>query len=156
MRYGDYACNMEINDNGEVNCHGLLDYSRAANGDIRKLTTKEDCIRQMLLLYWMLPKGEWLPSSAGNPINDYMHRPLTSRLIKDLMHKIQTDLDKMFPDITTKAVSAYIGADRRTLHMTIILGDDNIEIATTLQEMMATQSQLEDTLGTLYEEVEIT
>jgi len=148
MPFGDIKLNLDF-DLGVCRCHGRLSPVRMPNGDVAKVTDKEECILQRLGIWLALSKGERpLFPHTGCCIREYINKPMTRSNMYDLRASLYRELSDVFPELEVKRVEVF-PLDRYSIQINAIVGDTNLVLVVNNQSMAGLQKALEKVMSDL-------
>jgi hypothetical protein len=149
MGFGDIKLNLDF-DLGVCRCHGRLSPVRTPNGDVAKVLHTEECLLQRLGIWLALSKGERpLFPYTGCCIREYVNKPLTKSNLYDLRANLYRELSDVFPELEIKKVEV-TPIDRYSIQINAIIGDVDIVLAVSGQDLSVLQRALNKVMSDLH------
>lgn len=151
MPFGDFKCNMEVNELGFCRCHGVVSFVRTPNGDFARVTAIQECIMQRIGIWLAVKKGERpLFPNFGCCIRGYINKPLTVATLKALKGEIIADLRDLFPEPELQVKNLIITVpERNTISVRAYIGNFEILFTENEAELNKLNSQLQMALSDL-------
>lgn len=125
--FGDIKINAMIGEDGVCRCHGLMSPARTAAGDIARVTKEQDAIKQRIMIWLAVKKGERpLHPYFGCCIRSYMNKPLTMSIIKSLRGEIQAELEELFPEYVVSNLRVTV-PERNSIDIKAVINGHPVE-----------------------------
>lgn len=142
----DLRTNFDIST-GFSHCHSSLDLVLTATGDLA-LISGIDEIKQRILLYLGIPKGERFDPKMGSSALDYLHEKNTVSNMRNLEQDIFNDMKYQFPELPTKSVTCSKSIkDPQTMYLDVRLSDTEMSFLYTPDELIQLTSSIQDIYG---------
>lgn len=122
--FGDIQTNMRF-DGGIVRCHSTTDAELTSSGDLALVPESAFGLRQRLLIWLAVPRGELFDPEAGCPVYDYFHTRLTGSDTQALANDMKNSFRYLFPELNVQKVEIS-RTDYTTLFMEIYAGSSKL------------------------------
>lgn len=139
--YFDLATNMDIGP-GYSHCHSALDLRLTAQGDLAIISGTDE-IKQRMLLYLGIPRGERQDIRIGSSALNYLHEKNTNNNMRRLEQDILGDMKYQFSDLPVQSVTCTQGlTDPFQFNLSVRLSDGDMNFLYTPEELLRLTSDI--------------
>ena len=137
----DLKTNMDISP-GYSHCHSSLDLEISANGDLAIISGINE-IKQRMLLYLGIPRGELRNTRLGSSALNYLHEKNTNNNMRRLEQDILGDMAYQFSDLPVQSVTCTQGlTDPFQFNLSVQLSDGEMNFLYTPEELLQLTSSI--------------
>jgi len=127
---------------GYSHCHSALDLRLTAQGDLAIISGTDE-IKQRMLLYLGIPRGERQDIRIGSSALNYLHEKNTNNNMRRLEQDILGDMKYQFSDLPVQSVTCTQGlTDPFQFNLSVRLSDGDMNFLYTPEELLRLTSDI--------------